>query len=140
MYVNEVTVMSDITSSKIFHMVNGQKPSGQKPSRQKMTRRTKALPWKWQGGQEPSRENDRADKSPPIKMTGRTKALTWNWQGGQKPSRNKNKYVCWIPVFFQCTQHLIEIITYIFVAVFNWPKYLYELEPPFNLNIPSRNV
>jgi hypothetical protein len=33
----------------------------------KMTRRTKALLWKWQGGQKPSHENDRAAKSPPVK-------------------------------------------------------------------------
>jgi hypothetical protein len=24
-----------------------------------------------------------------------------------------------------------------FLVVFNWPKYVYELEPPFILNIPS---
>jgi hypothetical protein len=32
--------------------------------------------------------------------------------------------------FFQCTQH-IKIVTYIFVVVFNWPKFKYEQEPPF---------
>jgi hypothetical protein len=56
---------------------NGQKPSWTKalPSKNdkadksppvKMTRRSKALPWKWQGGQKPSRKNDWADRSPPF--------------------------------------------------------------------------
>jgi hypothetical protein len=32
----------------------------------KISGRTKALPWKWLGGQKPSREINKADKSPHV--------------------------------------------------------------------------
>jgi hypothetical protein len=44
-------------------------------------------------------------------------------------------YVKYLLFFFQCTQHII-IVMYIFVVVSNWPKFVYELEPPFLQNIP----
>jgi hypothetical protein len=105
-------------------------PPGQKPSRQK-----------WEGGQNPFRENDRADKSPPMKMTRRTKALPWKWLGGQKPSREINKadksppvtkinvymYIKYLCFFFNALK--ILKVLHIFLVVFNWPKYVYEPEP-----------
>jgi hypothetical protein len=84
-------------------------------------KRTKTLPdksppvQKWQGGQKPSRENDKADKSPPVKMTGRTKALPWKWLGGQKPSREINKADKSPPV----TKYICMLHTCLFLNALN---------------------
>jgi hypothetical protein len=64
------------------------------------SKRTKALPdksspiQKCQGRQKPSRENDRADESPPVKITGRAKpSHEINKADESPPITKSNMYV-----------------------------------------------
>jgi hypothetical protein len=60
------------------------------------------------GGQKPSRENDRADKSPSVIMRGRTKALL----------QQRHMFIEYFVFFsFQCTKH--TIIDFVIVNCFS---------------------